>query len=365
MTNLNQKIAIVQDALVVSAGTEKVVLHLSNLFPQASIYTSVYLPECTYPDFREKTVITLPSPFKVKNERQFKALFPLWYLGFIRLDLSGFDIVISSANYLAKFIHTPSSTVHISYIQNPFRFLWKPESYSPSSLPYPRPIIAAIKLLFPLLRKIDLRATCRIKNVIANSQNMADQIRKIYGLEAEIIYPPVDIDQFYLSNQPEDYYLCVGRLISHKRVDLAIQACNRLQRKLLIAGDGLERPTLERLGGEDIHILGRISDSQLKQLYANCRGLIFPSDEDFGLVPVEAQASGRPVIAFRSGGVLETVIESETGIFFSEQNVDSLVEAITQFERMDFDPQRIRQNAMRFDHTQFESKFRAYVDRFT
>jgi glycosyltransferase involved in cell wall biosynthesis len=362
---IDKKIAIVHDALVVPGGTEKVVLHLSRIFPQAPIYTSVYLPGNTFPDFCEKKVVALPSFFRVKNERQFKALFPWWYLGFTRLDLSGFDLVISSANYLAKFIRPPGNTAHVSYIQNPFRFLWKPETYSPSSLPYSRPVIAAIRLLFPLLRSMDVRATRRIKNVVANSRNMGNQIEKVYGLKAEIIYPPVDVDQFELSTGPGDYYLCAGRLISHKRVDLAIQACNLLHRKLLIAGDGLERPRLEQLGGEDVRILGRVSDARLKQLYANCRGLIFPSDEDFGMVPVEAQASGRPVIAYRSGGALETVIEFETGIFFSEQNVDSLAEAMVRFEGLEFDPQRIRQNAMQFDHHQFENKFRDYVVRKT
>jgi glycosyltransferase involved in cell wall biosynthesis len=180
-------------------------------------------------------------------------------------------------------------------------------------------------------------------------------------MESEVIYPPIPVRQFSISEQIDDYYLYVGRLISHKRVDIVIQAFNQLNRRLIIAGDGLERPALEKLAGGNITFAGKVSSAELNRLYARCRALVFPSNEDFGIVPVEAQASGRPVIAYRAGGALETVVESETGIFFPEQTAESLCEAVAQFECLKFHPDRIRENAMRFDETVFEEKIRRMV----
>ncbi len=361
---MSKRIAIVHDALVVPAGSERVALYISNIFPNAPIYTSAYLPESTFPEFKGKEIYTLPFSSKIKNERQFKELFPWWYLGFSFLDLSQYDIVISSANYLAKYINPPTYTTHICYLHNPVRFLWKTTTYSSQSIPYGRASLVLIKQLLPILRKIDINKTRRIKNVLTNSQNIANQIQKIYNLNAKVIYPPININAYSISEAPGDYYLCAGRLISHKRVDLAIQACNKLKRKLIVAGDGFERSALEKCAGNMIQFTGRVSDDQLKKLYANCRALIFPSDEDFGLVPVEVQASGRPVIAFGSGGALETVVNSETGIFFYQQNVESLIDAILRFENKVFSPAVIRENASRFDFAEFKNQILTYVQQF-
>ena len=359
-----KKIAIVGDALVVPAGTEKVTLFLSNIFPDAPIYTSAYLPENMFPEFKSKNIITMPLASRVKNERQFKRLFPWWYLNFSLLDLNQFEIIISSSSYLAKYINPPKGVPHICCLQNPFRLLWKPNEYSRQSSPYGRINMAIIKLLMPLARKVDIVKTRGIRHVVANSQNMANQIREIYGIDPDVVYPPINIDQFSIATTPGDYYLYAGRLISHKRADLAIQACNRLKRKLIVAGDGLERTVLEELSGETVEFVGRVSDEQLKRLYSNCKALLFPSDEDFGIVPVEVQASGRPVIAYRSGGALETLIEGITGVFFDHQNADALCDAILRFEKMNFNPELIRKNTMRFDQTVFASKILAIVERF-
>ena len=358
------KIAIVGDALVLSGGTEKVTLFLSNMFPDAPIFTSVYLPENTFPEFGTKKIITMPFAGRVKNERNFKRLFPWWYLNFILLDLRGFDIIISSSSFLAKYINPPRGVAHICCLQNPFRLLWRPSEYDQQSVPYGRISMAIIKLLLPLARKVDIAKTRRIRHVIANSQNMANQMRNIYGIEPEVAYPPIAIEQFLIARTSGDYYLYAGRLISHKRADLAIQACNRLNRKLIVAGDGLERRVLEELRGDTVEFVGRVSNEKLKQLYSNCRALLFPSDEDFGMVPVEVQASGRPVIAYRSGGVLETVIENQTGVFFDSQDVEALCAAILRFEKMEFAPGSIRENAMRFDQAIFASKVRTCIRKY-
>ncbi len=358
-----KRIALIQDALVVRAGSEKVALALSNIFPDAPLYASAYLPENTFPEFKQKRIVTLPFASLVKSERQFKALFPLWYLGFSQLDLSGYDLVISSSNYLAKFVNPPENVPHICFLHNAFRFLWKRNVYSDQSLPYRGLALALVNQFLPILRKIDLAKTRRLKYVVTNSQNMCRHIQEVYGLPSEVIYPAIPVTQFPMA-APEDYYLYAGRLISHKKADIVIQACNRLKRRLIVAGDGLERPALEPMAGETISFTGPVTDAQLKRLYAHCKALIFPSDEDFGIVPVEAQAAGRPVIAYRSGGALETVVESETGLFFDEQSVDSVCDAILRFENQTFDPLVIRQNAMRFDELHFEEKVRQLVSRF-
>lgn len=359
-----KRIALVHDALVVHAGSEKVALKLTEIFPDAPLFTSAYLPENTFPEFLNRKIITLPFSSMVKSERHFKQLFPIWYLGFNFLDLKNFDLVISSANYLAKFLNPPENCQHICYLHNPFRFLWKRSTYSDQSLPYNAKVNSLISPFLPLLRRIDRSRTRRIDRVVTNSQNVANQIRDTYGLESEVIYPPIPVSEYQISNDIDDYYLYAGRLISHKRVDLVIQACNHLKQKLIIAGDGLERPELEKIAGDTIAFTGKVSDLELKRLYSRCKALLFPSNEDFGMVPVEAQASGRPVIAYRAGGALETVVESETGLFFSDQSAESLCDAICRFQHMDFDPVKIRQFAMRFDESRFEEKILQLVNQY-
>lgn len=354
-------IAILHDALVVPAGSERVALNISDLFPEAPIFTSVYLPENTFPEFKKRNVHTLPFAKLVKRERQFKNLYPLWLAELAFLDLSKFDLVISSANYLAKFIHLPAQTTHVCYLHNPIRFLWKSQVYSKESLPLgavSRPVINA---LLPFLQGYDIRKTQKIDHLVTNSKNIAGQIERIYHRQAEVIYPPAEVSSYYVSSTPGDYYLYAGRLISHKRADIVINACKKLNRKLIIAGDGLEREKLQALAGPDVVFTGRVTDQEMRHLYANCRALLFPSDEDFGLIPVEAQASGRPVIAYRSGGALETIIDGETGLFFDEQNESSLIEAIQRFERMTFRPERSRENAMIFDTSVFRKRFFNYI----
>lgn len=359
---MNEKIAIVHDALVVAGGAERFALTLSQIFPDAALYTSAYLSEKTISGFKTKKIKTLPGASLVRNENQFKRLFPLWILGFRRLDLSDFDIVLSSSTYAAKFIKTKKNSIHICYMHSPFRFLWKRDSYSPDSVPFKKPIMWLIDLLIPILRKIDLHYTRQITQIVANSQHMADFINQVYKRDAMIIYPPVDINQYHVSSTRKDYYLFVGRLLSYKRADLAIKACQQFKRKLIIIGEGPEMDSLRKMAGPETLFLGKVSDEVLMQHYSEAKGLIFPGIEDFGLTPVEAQASGCPVIAMKAGGALETVVESETGVFFESQTVDALVTALSKFETIDFKANRIRQNALKFDVSVFSSKMIALVE---
>lgn len=355
------KIAIVHDALCVSGGAERVALWMSNAYPDAPIYTSVYLPEQTFPEFKQKNIHTLPFSKFVKSEKQFKLLYPLWLLELQHIDFSDFDVVLSSSTYLAKYIHPAKSVKHKAYIYAPFRFLWKPESYTQESIPTSSLATSFIKLFLPLLRKWDLQTTAQIASIATSCKNMEAEINKVYHKPATVIYPPVPIQEFPITDGKGDYFLTVSRLISHKRVDIAIGACNQLKEKLIVVGDGPELDNLKQMAGDTIHFAGKVTDDVLKQLYVNSRGLIFPSHEDFGLTPVEAQACGVPVIAYGKGGALETIVEGETGLFFSEQTTESLTNTLTAFSNYYFSPEKIRNWITKFDVSHFNSDLRQFI----
>ncbi len=361
---MDEEIAIVHDAFVVAGGAERFALTLSQIFPDAPLFTSAYLSEKTFSGLKSKKIKTLPGASLVHNENQFKRLFPLWFLGFRTLDLSGHKIILSSSTYAAKFVKTAKKSIHICYMHSPFRFLWKRESYSPGSVPFTKPVTWLIDRLIPILRKIDLHYTRQITQIVTNSQHMADFISQVYKRDAVIIYPPVDINQYYVSSTRKNYYLFVGRLLSYKRVDLAIKACQRYKRKLIILGDGPEMENLRKIAGPETVFLGKVSDDILKQHYAEAKGLIFPGIEDFGLTPVEAQASGCPVIAMKAGGALETVVDGETGVFFESQTVDALVTALGVFEAVDFSAEKIRKSVLKFDVSVFSLKMTALVESY-
>lgn len=354
-------VAIVHDALVNAGGAERTVTYMCETFPEAPVFTSVYLPERTYAEFRARQVHTLPGASWVRTERRAKQLFPFWVLGFRQLDLSGFDVVLSSTTWGAKYIRPPAQTRHVCYCYAPFRLLWKPEVYSPDSLPVNRALGRLPGLIRPLLSRLDFQVMQGISQIATSCRNMAAEIYACYRREARVIYPPIRVSDYQEGNGTGGYYLSVSRLMSHKKMDLAIRACQQLRRRLVVVGDGPELPRLKALSDHTIHFTGRVTDNTLRELYANCRAVIFPSHEDYGLVPLEAQASGRPVIAYGAGGALETVIENHTGVFFREQTVEAVVDAIQRFEKIQFDPQAIRQAVQRFDVQYFRRELREFV----
>jgi glycosyltransferase involved in cell wall biosynthesis len=355
------RIVIVHDALCVSGGAERLVLWMAKAFPGAPIYTSVYLPAGTFPEYRQLDVRTLPFSRFIRSEKQFKLLYPLWLYLIQRLDFSDFDVVLSSSTYLAKFITPAQGVKHACYLYAPFRLLWKPDSYSAESLPTPKAASGLVKWIVPLLRKWDLRRTRTIPRLATSCRNMADEIQKVYGRTSTILYPPVELPAEVPAREGMDYYLSVSRLISHKRVDLAVKACAQTERKLVVVGDGPERAKLDQMAGDGISFAGRVSDEQLRALYRGAKGLIFPSYEDYGIVPLEAQAWEVPVIAYGKGGSLETVQEGVSGIFFDRQEVDSLVDALNRFEAASFDPQQIRSWVSRFDVEGFVRGLQEFV----
>jgi glycosyltransferase involved in cell wall biosynthesis len=365
MTSRAPRVALVHDALVNAGGAERVASFLCEAFPEAPLYTSVYLPDRTFAEFRSRDIRVLPGAGRIRTEAGAKRLLPLWILGFRHLDLRGYDVVLSSTTFAAKHIQPPAPVRHVSYCYAPFRLLWKPGAYEPTSLPVGAAARAAIDLARPVLRAWDRAATDRAAALATTCRNMARAIAECYDRQAEIIYAPVRLSEYRIgpgqNNAPGEYYLTVSRLVSHKRVDLAVRACRELGRRLVVVGDGPELEALRALGGDQVTFAGFVDRPSLVDLYAGCRALLFCSEEDYGLAPIEAQASGRPVIAYGAGGALETVIDGQSGIFFGEQTTDSLVAAILRFERQSFDPVRVRDSVARFDVEPFTRHVRNFV----
>ena len=357
----SKKVAIVHDALCVSGGAERLALEMVKSFPEAAFFTSVYLSEQTFSDFKNINIRTLPGSKLIKTDKQFKLSYPFWLLALRNQDFRGFDVVLSSSTYLAKFINPEKVIEHKAYIYAPFRFLWTPSSYTQDSLPTSPIVTRLIKMFFNPLKKMDLKETKKIKHIATSCQNMAQAIDRIYHKSAEVIYPPIDLNKYQISDNPGDYYLSVSRLISHKRIDLAVAACNKLKKNLVVVGDGPERSRLEKMAGNSIRFIGRANDEELIELYKNSKALLFPSHEDFGIVPLEAQACGKPVLAYGKGGVLETVITGETGLFFQDQTVDSIIDCIQKFKSLAFNPITIRAHVGKFDIPNFNNRIRDFV----
>ncbi len=363
------KVAIIHFWLVGMRGGEKVLEALCRLFPQADIYTHVYAPESVSPLIRKHTVRTTFINSLPLARRWYQKYLPLMPLALEQLDLTGYDLVISSESGPAKGVLTDALTPHICYCHTPMRYLW---DFYPQ---YLKSCGMISRLLFRLaahpLRIWDVASANRVDHFVANSAHVAKRIAKHYRRESEVIHPPVDVTAFAPENgaftQPgkDAPYLCYGHLVSYKRADLAVRAFSRSGRKLIVAGDGEERAALERVAGPSVRFAGRQSQQESVRLLRECRALIFPGEEDFGIVPVEAQAAGRPVIAYGRGGALETLREGETGLFFREQSVDALNDAVERFERMEdaFDPAKLAAHAATFAPEHFERAFMAVVDR--
>jgi glycosyltransferase involved in cell wall biosynthesis len=312
-------------------------------------------------------------------KRVYRYLLPLYPLAVECLDLSGYDLVISADGAATKGVLTDADAVHLCYCHSPPRSFW--DQYATNLRSMPWLVRAVFALVSQQMRQWDVAAAQRIDGFVVNSRYVADRVAKYYRRESTVIYPPVDTSGAYVASGHENHYLSVGRLVEAKRVDLAIAACKRLGRRLRIAGTGPSEAGLRAMAGPTIEFLGRVDEAELKAEYASCRALLFAADEDFGLVSVEAQAFGRPVIAYGRGGSLETVIglraedfredqtgqgqaERFTGVFFAEQSADSLSDAILNFESIEsrFDPETIQEHARGFDKSVFVAEMRRYVE---
>lgn len=354
------RVAIAHEWLTVPGGSEKVVLAMLDLFPQAEIFTSIYDPRPWPAQITDRPVRASFLNHVPRAHRIYPKLLPFMNRAFESFDLSGFDLILSSNHSCAKNVLAPPEALHVCYCHTPMRHAWEPRFLEGETGPIPP---ALLKPMLARLRRQDLAASARPDHFVANSHHVANRIQKYYGREARVIHPPVDVDLLLETPRGEDgYYLYLGRVIPYKRPDLAVAACRRLGRRLIVAGGGRAAGRLHDLAGPDTEFRGEVTDDEVRALLAGARALLFPGEEDFGIVPVEAQAAGTPVIAYGVGGARESVIDGETGVLFDEQSEEALARAIERFEASSFAEARIRDNARRFAPERFREEFAAFLN---
>lgn len=357
------KLAIVHDWLTNMGGAERLIVNFHELYPDAPIYTSVYNPEKVDKELREN--VDIRTTFLQKNRKKVenhKKYFPLMPMAFESLDLNDYDVILSSSTCCAKGIIAHPDAVHICYCATPMRYAWeKRQDYVIGMGKLKKKLIS---ILLHYMRMWDVTSSARVDYFIANSTAVQKRIKKYYNRDSVVINPAVRCGLFDISDKNEDYYFVVSRLVRYKRFDLAVQACKELHKKLIVIGDGPELENLKQIadGDENIKFLGAQPSDVVKKYMAEGKALLFPGEEDFGITPVEAMACGRPVIAYGKGGVLDSVIDGKTGVFFKEQTVEALKEAILKSEQMNFDKQEIRQHTFQFDESEFKRKIQRFIE---
>lgn len=363
------KVAIIHDWLVVNGGAEKVLQEIVTLYPGADIYTLInFLPEddsnwlngCTI-----RTSFIQGLPFSKKNYRLY---FPLFPLAIEQFDMSGYDLVISSSHAVAKGVITGPEQTHICYCHSPARYAWdlQHEYLRESKLGSGLKSWVARYFLHKF-RIWDSRTPNGVDLFISNSNFIKARIKKVYGRVAETLYPPVDTTRFVLNEEKQDYYLAASRLVPYKRIDLIVSSFQKLQdKKLVVVGDGPELKNITEMasGYPNISVLGYQDDESLLSYMSKAKAFVFAAEEDFGIMPIEAQATGTPVLAYGKGGSLETVVEGVTGLFFSEQSAESIIDCINRFEQMPtaFDVDAIRTHSESFSNASFRQKLKHRID---
>ena len=355
------KLAIVHDWLTNMGGAEQVIINFKEIYPKAPVYTTFYNPNNLDDKLKNIDVRTsfLQRKKMVTNHKKY---FPLMPLAFESFNLKNYDVILSSSTSCAKGVRKRKDALHICYINTPMRYAYEFKHEYTDGMNSIKKFLVNILLFF--MRIWDKNNNKRIDYFISNSSEIKRRVKETYNRDSVVINPPVRCSLFNISEIDGDYYFVVSRLVPYKRYDLAVQACKELGKKLVIIGDGPERQKLEELANNDKNItfLGRQPDDVVKKYMSECKALLFPGLEDFGIVPVEAQACGRPVIAYGKGGALDTVIDEKTGLLFRKQTVESLKDAILKFENMKFDKQEIRKHALKFDEPVFQKKIKEFID---
>lgn len=353
------KVALVHYWLVNMRGGERVLRALCDLYPQADIFALVADADVVKEHFPGHTVKTSFLQ-KIGGKKHYQKMLPLMPHALESFDLTGYDLVISSESGPAKGVVTRPDSLHVCYCHSPMRYIWDlfPQYYAASG----KVARLALSLFAPGLRQWDVTTSARVDHFVANSTFVAQRIKKFYRRDSDIVFPPVGVKRFDISPDVDDYYLCAGQITPYKKIEVAIEACNKLGRRLIIVGDGATK-ALKDLAGPTIEFTGPAPHARLKDYMARCRALLFPGVEDFGILPLEVMASGRPVIAYGRGGALETIKDGVTGAFFAEQSAASLSEAILAFEAEPtrFDPESIRTHALTFDEEVFKARISAVI----
>ncbi len=364
------RIAIVHHWFVSRGGGERVAEVLAEMFPTADVFALVVDPKFIPDGLFGRHLISSFLQRIPGAKRIHRHLLPFYPLAVEQLDLTGYDLILSSDSGPMKGVLTGPGTVHICYCHSPMRYVW--DGYHA----YLREMSPVARIPFALaahyVRNWDYIAAQRVTRFVANSKYVAGRIARYYGRESTVLYPPVDTERGFIAEVPADYYLAVGRMVPYKRTEILIEACNRLRTPLHIVGSGPETKRLKAIAGPTIKFLGALNNDDLWHTYAHARALLFAAEEDFGIVPLESQACGRPVIAYGKGGALETVIghssatkaKSPTGVFFSEQTPESVMEGIRYFESIesDYSPGMIRQHAQQFDTTVFVQRLHEFLE---
>ncbi|MFA6422215.1 MAG: glycosyltransferase [Candidatus Buchananbacteria bacterium] len=357
------KIALIHDHLVQNGGAEQVVKALKDMYSEAPIFTLLADKKvCKNFNCEVNTSFLQNFPLSIKKYQWFLPLMPA---AAEALDLMGYDLILSSASSFAKGVIVNPKAIHICYCHTPTRYLWNDTHSYIQNLNVNDVTKIFLPLLMQKLRIWDSLAASRVDHFIANSQNIQRKIERYYGRQSEVIYPPVNTDNFFITSGPKKYFLAGSRLVPYKRIDLAVKAFTRLGIPLKIFGVGPEMMKLKEMAGGNIEFLGDVSPTEKAILYSNCLAYINPQDEDFGITAVEAMASGRPVIAYRSGGALESIIEGITGDFFDEQCWEDLADKIIRFDNSKYDSEIIRNHAKKFDISVFRDKFGSFVNKIT
>lgn len=362
MQNIQPKIAIVTDWMTNYGGAESVISAFHELFPEAPIFTTMYKPE------KMRELGNLKN-IKTTYLNKIPGAKHQWLLGLMptaieMMNLDEFDIVLSSCHSVSKGVITKPSTLHVSYCHTPMRYAWESWDFETRLQKFPRLLHGMIRKQMEKIRRWDHAAAQRVDQYIANSSYIGGKIKEHYQRKSHVIYPPVRTEKFFLAQKPmEDYYFSVGRLIPYKKFDLLVETFNELGLRLKIAGTGPDLEKLKKMAQPNVEILGFVNEEELPHLYANCKAFLFPQMEDAGIVPLEAMASGRPVIAYNQGGSLDTMIEGKTGLFFDDQTVESLKKAVLKCETKQFDPKFIREHAEKFDIEIFKEKMLNYIEK--
>ncbi len=361
MAELPEHITLVHDWLTGMRGGEKCLEVLCELYPEAPVFTLLAYPEKVSAAIRSHEIHHSFLQRMPKAESRYRHYLPLFPRAIESLDLSGSELVVSSSHAVAKGVLVPEGALHISYVYTPMRYVWDMfDQY------FSRELVggaqyAMIRLAARYLRRWDVRSSSRVHHYIAISSYIGERIQRIYGRESAVIYPPVDIARFTPTQDHDGSYLVFSALVPYKRVDLAIAAFNELGLPLRVIGDGPENERLRSMASDNITFEGWLDDAEIETALGRCRALIFPGEEDFGIIPVEAMASGKPVIAFGKGGATETVVEGVTGTFFDEQTVEALKNSVRKFEQMEFDSTVIRTHAETFNREIYREKMDTFI----